>query len=241
VDLFDEGLDVPGIEVVGMARPTKSLGKFLQMVGRGLRVIAGKEFMILIDHVGNVKHHGLPDNMRRWTLDRISRRAQRLNFTRICSNHMCNSPYDRALTACPWCNAESISSRAASGGTLKSMLEQVDGDLQMIDPEYIRQMEKQSQLEDPAKVAQRVAHAAGADAGVKAMRNQQARIETQKLLVQAIATWAGIMKHQYRYSDRQIHKKFYLYHHQTITEALGEPKEYMERTIMQLQDTENYY
>ena len=57
VDLFDEGLDVPGIECVIMARPTKSLGKFLQMVGRGLRMADGKPYLILIDHVGNVQEH----------------------------------------------------------------------------------------------------------------------------------------------------------------------------------------
>lgn len=240
VDLFDEGLDVPGIEVVGMARPTKSLGKFLQMVGRGLRVIAGKEFMILIDHVGNVKHHGLPDNVRRWTLDRTNKRAQKLNFMRICSNPMCNSPYDRALTECPWCSTTAISSRAGGGGGLKRLLEQVDGDLQLIDPDVIRALEQQAQLEDPAKVAQRVSSVAGAAAGVNALRNQQARIDTQRELVQAIAEWAGKMKHHYKYSDRQIHKKFYLYHNQTITEALGEPKEYMERTIEMLHN-EDYY
>lgn len=240
VDLFDEGLDVPGIEVVGMARPTKSLGKFLQMVGRGLRVMAGKEFMILIDHVGNVKHHGLPDNVRRWTLDRTSKRAQRLNFMRICSNGMCNSPYDRALTVCPWCGRDAVS-RPGGGGGLKSLLEQVDGDLQLIDPEYIRQMEAKIHLEDPARMAQRVSLAAGGDAGVRAMRAQQARIETQKELVKAIATWAGHMKHALGYSDRTIHKKFYLYHNMTITEALGEPKEYMEKHIERLQDYKEYY
>lgn len=240
VDLFDEGLDVPGIEVVGMARPTKSLGKFLQMVGRGLRVLEGKAFMLLIDHVGNVKHHGLPDNVRRWTLDRTSKRAQKLNFMRICSNGMCNSPYDRALTECPWCGRAAVSERAGGGG-IKSLLEQVDGDLELIDPDYIRQLEARTVLEDPGKMAQRVSLAAGGDAGMRAMRAQQARMITQGELVKAIATWAGHMKHIYRYSDRQIHKKFYLYHNQTITEALSEPKEYMERTIQQLQNVEEYY
>ena len=66
VDLFDEGLDVPGIECVIMARPTKSLGKYLQMVGRGLRIAEGKPHLILIDHVGNVTDPmlGLPDDIR---------------------------------------------------------------------------------------------------------------------------------------------------------------------------------
>lgn len=41
--LFDEGLDIPSIEVVQIAKPTKSLGKYLQMLGRGLRPAKGKE------------------------------------------------------------------------------------------------------------------------------------------------------------------------------------------------------
>lgn len=241
VDLFDEGLDVPGIECVIMARPTKSLGKFLQMIGRGLRPAKGKPFMILIDHVGNVQHHGLPCNTRRWTLDRISKRAAKLNFMRICSAPMCNSPYDRAMTECPWCHTEAIPASRSGGGSGKPALEQVDGDLQLIDPEFIRQLEKQAQLEDPAKVAQRVSLATNGSNGIAAMKNQQARIATQKLLVQAVATWAGYMKHHYRYTDRQIHKKFYLYHHQTITEALGQPKAEMENTISMLQNVEEYY
>lgn len=240
VDLFDEGLDVPGIEVVGMVRPTKSLGKFLQMVGRGLRVIEGKKFMLLIDHVGNVTYHNLPDNVRRWTLDRTSKRSQKLNFIRICQNGMCNSPYDRALSECPWCGRAAISERA-SGGGIKSMLEQVDGDLQLIDPEYIRQLERNVNLENPGSVAQRVSIAAGPEAAKRAMYAQQERIATQSQLVKAIADWAGHMKHIYKYSDRTIHKKFYLHHRQTITEALAEPKDRMQVTIAMLQNVEEYY
>jgi superfamily II DNA or RNA helicase len=242
VDLFDEGLDVPGIEVVGMARPTKSLGKFLQMVGRGLRVIAGKEFMFLIDHVGNIKHHGLPDNVRKWTLDRTNKRAQKLNFIRICSSPMCNAPYDRALHICPWCGTDAfIETRGPVEGGGKARLQQVDGDLHLIDPDFIRQLESRTHLEDPAKVAQRVSLAVNGAAGLRAMKDQQIRIQTQKELVDAIAKWAGHMKHIYKYTDRQIHKKFYLYHHMTITEALAEPKAAMEYTISQLENVSDYY
>jgi DNA repair protein RadD len=242
VDLFDEGLDVPGIECVIMARPTKSLGKFKQMVGRGLRRADGKPYMILIDHVGNVEYHGLPCNRRRWTLDRISKRAQKLNFIRICSNPMCNAPYDRALTECNWCGTEALKApRSGGGGGPRMVLEKVDGDLQLVDPEMLRQLDAATQLEDPGKVAQRVAHAINHAAGMKAMKDQQARIATQKKLVEAIAQWAGHMKQTYRYSDRQIHKKFYLYHHQTITEALGEPRAEMENTIARLTNYEDYY
>lgn len=52
VDVFSEGFDCPDIEFVQMARPTLSLAKYLQQVGRGLRKSKGKEYCMLIDNVG---------------------------------------------------------------------------------------------------------------------------------------------------------------------------------------------
>jgi superfamily II DNA or RNA helicase len=233
VDLFDEGLDVPGIEVVGMARPTKSLGKFLQMIGRGLRLAEGKEFMILIDHVGNIKHHGFPDDVRNWTLDRITKRGSKTNFTRICGNVTCNAPYDRALTECPWCGFEPAKPARSEGGG-RPALEQVDGDLALLDPDQLRELEAKMFLEDPGVIAARVAKAASPPAALRAMKNQTERIEMQKKLSEAIAKWAGKMK-AHGYSDRSIHKRFYIEHNMTITEALGEPKAEMENRLATLE------
>jgi len=231
VDLFDEGLDVPGIECVIMARPTKSLGKHLQMIGRGLRIMDGKPHMILIDHVGNVMEQGLPCKIRSWTLDRIKKSGKKLNFLRICSNFNCNSPYDRALTECPWCGEEAIKASRNSDGSGRIPPAQVDGDLFLIDPETIRELEAKAQLEDPGHMAKRVSYAVNPAAGLRAMKQQGERIATQKELAQAIAQWAGEMKKFYGYSDRMIHKKFYIHHQMTITEALGEPKAEMEALI----------
>lgn len=232
VDLFDEGLDIVGIECVIMARPTKSLGKMLQQVGRGLRIAPGKEYLILIDHVGNVMEHGLACANRQWTLDRIRKSGKKLNFLRICSNITCCSPYDRSLTECPWCSTPAITAtRSSTDGGGKITLEQVDGDLYLLDPEQIRAMELQTQLEDPARLAQRVSNAVNGAAGLRAMNNQVERIATQTLLSEAIAKTAGEMKTFYGYKDRSIHKKFYLHFGQTITELLGGTRAEMERTI----------
>lgn len=222
VDLFDEGLDVPGIEVVIMARPTMSLGKFLQMVGRGLRVAKGKPHLILIDHVGNVKEHGLPDSRRQWSLDRVVRRRKKINLIRICNNYDCNSPFDRILSECPYCGLKDEPKKPGAGGGRPSP-SMVDGDLVMLDPDTLREMEANTHLEDPASVAQRVAHVAGIPAGKKAMQNQIERIETQKQLAETIALYAGKMRHK-GYSDRQINKDFYIKFDTTITEILAQPK-----------------
>lgn len=235
VDLFDEGLDVPGIECVIMARPTMSLSKYLQMVGRGLRPASGKDFLVLIDHVGNVTEHGLPDARRSWTLDRIVKRRDKTNFIRICSNIECNSPYDRALTACPWCGTEAVSS-SHGGGSGRIPPIQVDGDLELIDPETLHELAAQAILEDPGLVAQRVGAAAGPAAAKKALKSQQERIDCQKDLVDMIAKWAGMQKHS-GYADRTIHKLFYLQFDKTITEALGDPRAVMLDTIDELRST----
>lgn len=225
VDLFDEGLDVPGIECVIMARPTMSLGKYLQMIGRGLRVSKDKPHLIIIDHVGNVTTHGLPCQVRKWTLDRIVKRRDKTNLIRICSNYECNAPYDRALTTCPWCGEEAISTREGGGGGRIPPV-QVDGDLMLMDPETLRELEESTVLEDPGVVAERVARVAGMPAGVKAMKNQRERIETQKNLADSIALWAG-KKKQLGYSDREIHKLFYLEFDGTITFAMSQPRKDM--------------
>lgn len=66
VELFDEGWDVPDAEFIQLARPTLSLSKYLQMVGRGLRVYGGKKFCIILDNVGSYRLFGLPSDERDW-------------------------------------------------------------------------------------------------------------------------------------------------------------------------------
>ena len=66
VDLFSEGFDCPDVEFIQLARPTLSLAKYLQMVGRGLRVHEGKECCTIIDNVGLYRAFGLPSVDRDW-------------------------------------------------------------------------------------------------------------------------------------------------------------------------------
>lgn len=66
VDLFSEGFDCPDVEFIQMARPTLSLAKYLQMVGRGLRPCKGKQCCTIIDNVGLYRTFGLPSVDRDW-------------------------------------------------------------------------------------------------------------------------------------------------------------------------------
>lgn len=65
VDIFSEGFDCPDIEFIQLARPTMSLVKYLQQIGRGLRKNGDKQCVIL-DNVGLYSRFGLPDDDRDW-------------------------------------------------------------------------------------------------------------------------------------------------------------------------------
>ena len=66
VDIFSEGFDCPDVEFVQLARPTLSLAKYLQMVGRGLRLAKGKKNCVIIDNVGLYRVFGLPSQVWNW-------------------------------------------------------------------------------------------------------------------------------------------------------------------------------
>lgn len=74
VGIFDEGFDSPSAEVVQLARPSKSLIKYMQMCGRVLRPFPGKEYALVLDHSGLIAEHGLIETDRDWTLDGVTKR-----------------------------------------------------------------------------------------------------------------------------------------------------------------------
>lgn len=233
VDLFDEGFDVPVmpgkkiVEAVHLARPSMSLSKVLQQIGRGLRPSPNKKYAMIIDHVGNIKRHGLPCADRKWSLERPEKKAL-ISKVRTCLS--CLAVYERYLTECPYCGATVTSN--PSGG--KVAPEMVDGDLVLIDPSIIQELEAKTNLEDPQTVMDRVMAAAGQVAGKSAFKNQQLRIAVQVRLRDTIATWAGHRKAE-GYSDRQIHKLFYGEFGQTINQCLAEPKLQMEESIKMIE------
>ena len=67
-DIISEGTDIPKIAAAILLRPTMSEGLYLQQVGRALRVCDGKDYAVILDHVGNTKRHGMPTQDREWSL-----------------------------------------------------------------------------------------------------------------------------------------------------------------------------
>lgn len=226
VDLFGEGFDVPAVEVVIMARPTASLAVYLQQFGRALRTLAGKPFGLVIDHVSNWKRHGFPDKAHIWSLDRRERRAKKepdpedIPLT-ACRN--CSRPYERAKPACPYCGAVPPLPDPAS-----RTLEQVDGDLLLLDRETLARMRAATVLETPGSVAQRVTQAAGAIAGAGQANRAIERHQAQQRLRAAIEQWGGIQRHRGR-SDQEAYRRFYLALGVDVLGALMLPRADMER------------
>ena len=107
-NLISEGFDVPNCNAIFLVRPTKSLAMYLQQVGRGLRKAEDGSKCSIFDHVGNVEEHGLPDEIREWTLEgqkkkKGSTKEQKVKNTVTCDN--CGFTWKRSLqiTQCPKC------------------------------------------------------------------------------------------------------------------------------------------
>lgn len=206
VDLFDEGFSVDDCDVVIMARPTASLGKYLQICGRALRPAPDKTALI-IDHVSNVIRHGLPDVPREWSLDRRQKKAKQVKDPdeielTVCKN--CLKPYEKFRTVCPYCGAEPPLPEPRSRS-----IEMVEGDLILLDCAALERMRRGTMLEAPGSVAERVARVAGPIAAKGVANRQMEKIAAQGELKDAIAQWAAIERSR-GFSDREIYKRFYL-------------------------------
>jgi hypothetical protein len=94
-----EGWDSPEVSCLVLARPTKSLGLYRQMVGRVLRRAEGKTDALILDHAGAVFQHGFPDDDIVWTLDEDQRADNPAHNARSKKRSI------PGLTACPECSA----------------------------------------------------------------------------------------------------------------------------------------
>jgi DNA repair protein RadD len=200
VDLFGEGFDLPAIEVVSMARPTQSFTLYAQQFGRALRLMGGKERAIIIDHVGNVKRHGLPDAKREWSMSRRDRRGnggkpdENIIATTVCVE--CASAYERIYSTCPYCGHYAMPAE-------RSAPHFVDGDLQELTADVLAKMrgEIDAGIKIPYDASPIVV------AGIK---NQFAVKQiTQQSLRDVIALWAGWHRTLGK-TDSEIYRLFFL-------------------------------
>ena len=212
--VLTEGTDVSSLEVVTFARPTQSFALYCQMFGRGTRTSpdTGKTHLTVIDAVGNVIRHGLPDAPREWTLDRREKRSSSPSDAiplRACLNEECAQVYERYLKVCPYCGTP-IPPPAE-----RSAPEFVDGDLTELDPSVLAQMRG-----DIAKVDRNLDEYADwlrtqgqsaiiVKANVKRLHERQQAIGG---LREIMAVWAGNHRAQGR-TDAEIFKLFWFKFH----------------------------
>lgn len=202
VDILGEGVDVPAIEVVSMARPTNSFAVYSQQFGRALRPMENKSHAIIIDHVGNVFRHGLPDSKNDWSLERRERRYSNapsdVTPLRTCRNPACLSVYERVKKLCPHCGYFSPPQQ-------RSGPEHVDGDLLELDAEVLEKLRNEKRrIDGPPRIPQNLETIAQ----LAIAKNHRKRQEQQYELRDKIATWAGY-HHRGGEDDSTIYRKFY--------------------------------
>jgi superfamily II DNA or RNA helicase len=231
VDLFGEGFDLPAIEVVIFGRKTESYALFAQQFGRVLRLMLDPSLLaawdsytveqrlafiasstkvcgIVIDHVGNVLRHGLPDAPRVWDMARRERRSASVSDAiplRTCVNPvevapgmLCMEPYERFRVSCPHCGyVPEVADRSAP--------EFVDGDLSELSPDMLDMLRKRAAQIMAAPPLM------GGGFGVQynAGKNHQERMIAHLALRDAIYTYGGWMRDVERLSDREGQRRFF--------------------------------
>ena len=129
--MLTEGFDCPEVGAIVLARPTKSLGLYRQMVGRGLRSADGKSDCLILDHSGAFRMHGRPEDDIEWSLEPDRKAVNRTHASR-------GTHEKPALVTCPECSALRLEGQKCSAcgwqPRAKSQAVEVqDGDLVRVD------------------------------------------------------------------------------------------------------------
>jgi superfamily II DNA or RNA helicase len=228
VDLFGEGFDLPAIEVCSFARPTESYALYCQQFGRALRLMLGdvdettlttpqarraaiasscKPTALIIDHVGNVVRHNLPDAHRVWSLDRRDKRGRLKDdgLIPVTSCPECTGVYERTHHACPYCGYVPIPAN-------RSKPEYVNGDLCELDPTVLAAMRGDVERIDMNLEDYR-SWLAGRNVPLKEqmvnVKRLAAKQEVQVNLRSVMAWWAGWQHAQGRTDDRENQRRFF--------------------------------
>jgi DNA repair protein RadD len=101
-NVLTTGFNAPGVDLIAMLRPTKSVGLYVQMIGRGTRLSPGKENCLVLDFAGNVERHG--------PIDRIDGRKRKKDDedgtapVKACPD--CQTIVHASTRLCPGCGYE---------------------------------------------------------------------------------------------------------------------------------------
>jgi len=107
-EIMTYGVDYPPVSCIVLARPTRSITRYMQMVGRGLRTHPGKDDCLVLDHAGAVSEVGFVDDPMPWSLDgkqKIQERRKQKAEPKEIECRSCGAQF-RAAKYCPSCGAE---------------------------------------------------------------------------------------------------------------------------------------
>ena len=255
VDVLGEGVDVPAVEVVSMARPTASFQLYSQQFGRALRLMLSdaqnaswndrtdaqrlseiaasvKPKAIIIDHVENYKRHGLPDVERQYSLDRAPRKSRKPKSDEIplryCVNEQCYAAYPATLDKCPECGTP------RPPPVRRSTPEEVDGNCLELDAEVLHAMRRaQAVVDGPARFPVGVAD----NVRAAIQRNHNERREAQNEMRKAAALWLGWQNAQGHSEAEGYRQFFYKFGRDILTSmalGAGEAEEMRRRVAAEL-------
>ena len=144
--VLTEGWDLPAVSCCILARPTKKMGLYRQMVGRVLRPAPGKSNAIVLDHSGAVFKHGFVEDRVEWTLDPDRRAESKAHAARQAHG------YRSRFVDCTSCGSIRVAGeRCGHCGHLPQRrgdaVEYRDGDLAFVD----RKSRRAEKLSDPAE------------------------------------------------------------------------------------------
>lgn len=103
VGIFTTGVDIPCVQCIMLARPTKSYNLFIQIVGRGTRPYRGKDKFLVLDHANCLMEHGFIEDERPCDLDGTlpTEKKPRIKICQECFYVWDPSKFD-ACPACSW-------------------------------------------------------------------------------------------------------------------------------------------
>lgn len=152
VGVWTEGVDVPAMSCALLARPTQSMGLYLQMGGRVLRPYEGKDEAVILDHAGCTLQHGFVTDEREWSLDGDMKKKKDSSGdgpaapgVRVCKE--CFAAFPNTVSACPSCGAPYVVER---------QVEECAGELQEIRPgayQLPRELSKNKKIAEIQKIA----------------------------------------------------------------------------------------
>lgn len=237
VDCLGEGVDVPALEVVILARRTASWQLMCQQIGRVLRTMVADEYQrnwnnytdverlalianspkskaIIIDLVGNIiwhaKFRGLFDSKQEYSLSRGERNARKSDAIPLRTCLECKQPYEQYLIQCPHC-------LHIPTPVQRSTPELVEGDVIELDPAVLRALRGEAdRIMGPCYTPSDV------PLSVKSsiLRKHHDRYAAQHSLRYAMMIWGGWQKHL-GLQDREAHKLFFIRYGIDVLSAQG--------------------